>query len=67
MGPVEDGEGGLDQANTSSVCNTGLSLIKSTFEHECLDEAVRPLNAHPIRQSTDGCVPGHKYSILGLP
>jgi len=33
----------------------------------CLDEAVRLLNAHLIRQSTDYRVPGHKYSIPGLP
>ena len=32
-----------------------------------LDEAVRLLNAHPICQSTDNHVPGHKYSIAGLP
>jgi len=25
------------------------------------------LNAHPILQSTDDRVPGHKYSIPGLP
>ena len=31
------------------------------------DEAVRPLNAHPILQSTDDRVPGHKNSIPGLP
>jgi hypothetical protein len=32
-----------------------------------LDEAVNLLNAHLIRQSTDDPVPGHKYSIPGLP
>jgi len=64
---VEDGEEVLDPANTSSVLNTVLSTINNKFEHECLDEAVWLLNAHPIRQSTDDRVPGHKYSIPGLP
>ena len=44
-----------------------LITINNKFEHECLDEAVRLLNAHPIRQSPDYRVPGHKYSIPGLP
>jgi len=64
---VEDGEEVRNQANTSSVLNTVLSTIKDEFEHKCLDEAVRLLNANPIRQSTDGCVPNPKYSIPGLP
>jgi len=64
---VEDGEEVLDSANSSSVLNMVLSTINTEFEHECFDEAVRLLNAHPIRQSTDDCVPGHKYSIPGLP
>jgi hypothetical protein len=64
---VEDGEEVLDPANTSFVLNTALSTINNKFEHECRDEAVRPLNAYPIRQSTDVQVPGHKYSIPGLP
>jgi len=63
---VEDGEEVLDPANTSSVLNMVLSKINNEFEHECLDEAVRLLNAHPICQSTDDRVPGHKYSISGL-
>ena len=58
---VEDGEEVLDPANTSSVLNTILSTIKNEFEHECRDEAVRLLNAHSILQSTDDCVPCHKY------
>jgi len=58
---VEDGEEILDPANTSSAFNTVLSTINNEFEHNCLDEAVRLLNAHPIRQSTDDRVPGHKY------
>ena len=64
---VEDGEEVLDPDNTSSVLSTVLNTINNEFEHECLDEAVRLLNAHPIRQSTDDRVPGHKYSIPGLP
>ena len=64
---MEDGEGLLDPVNTRSVLNTLLSTINNEFEHECLDEAVRLLNAHPIHQSTDDCVPGHKYSIPVLP
>jgi hypothetical protein len=64
---VEDGEEVLDRENTSSVLSTVLNPINNEFEYECLDEAVRLLNAHPIRQSPDDRVPGHKYSILGLP
>jgi len=63
---VEDGEEVLDPANTSSVLNTVLNAINNEFEHECLDEAVRLLNAHPIHQSTDDRVPGHQNSIPGL-
>jgi hypothetical protein len=59
--PVEDGEEVLDPANTSLVLNTVLSSINNEFEHECLDEAVSLLNAHPIRQSPDDRVPGHMY------
>ena len=57
---VEDGEAVLNPDNTSSVLSTVLNRINNEFEHECLDEAVRLLNAHPIRQSTDDRVPGHK-------
>jgi len=64
---VEDREEVLDPENTSSVLNTVLNTINNEFEHKCLDEAVRLLNAHPIRQSTDDRVPGRKYSIPGLP
>jgi len=64
---VEDGEEVLDPANTSSVLNKVLNTINNQFEHRCLNEAFRPLNAHPIRHSTDDRVPGHKYSIPGLP
>ena len=45
---AEDGEEVLDPANTSSVFNTVLSTINNEFEHSCLDEAVRLLNAHPM-------------------
>jgi len=64
---VEDGEEVLDPENTSSVLSTLLNTINNEFEHECLHEAVRLLNAHPICQSADDRVPGHKYSIPGLP
>jgi len=64
---VEDGWEVLDPQNTSSVLNTVLNTINNEFEHECLDEAVRLLNARPIRQSTDDSVPGRKYSIPALP
>jgi hypothetical protein len=62
-----DGKEDHDPDNTSSVLNMVLNTINNKFEHECLDEAVRLLNAHPIRQSIDDRVPGHKYSIPGLP
>jgi len=62
-----DGEEVLDPENTSSVLSTVLNTINNEFEHECLDEAVRLLNAHQIRQSTDDRDPSHKYSIPGLP
>jgi len=64
---LEDGEDVLDTENTGSVLNTGLNMINNEFEHECLDEAFRLLNAHPICQSTDDRVPGCQYSIPGLP
>jgi hypothetical protein len=64
---VEDGEEDLDLENTISVLNTVLNKINNEFEHECLEEAVRMLNAHPIRKSIDDRVPGDKYLIPGLP
>jgi len=64
---VEDGEEVLAPENTSAVLNTVLNTINNKFEHECLDEAVRLLNARPIPQSPDDRVPGCKYSIPGLP
>jgi hypothetical protein len=62
-----DGEEDLNPENTSSVLNTVPNTIHNKFEHECLDKAVRLLNAHPICQSIDVPVPGHQYSIPGLP
>jgi hypothetical protein len=62
-----DGKEDIDPDNTGSVLNKVLNTINNEFEHQCLDEAVRVLNAHPIRQSTDDRVAGHKYSIPGLP
>jgi len=47
---VEDGEEVLDPENTSSVPNTVCNTIVNEFEHQCLDKAVRLLNAHPIHQ-----------------
>jgi len=64
---VEDGAEDLDQENTSSALNSFLNTMNNKFEHQCLNAAVRLLNAHPIRQSMDDHVPGHKYSIPGLP
>ena len=64
---VEDSEVVLDTANTGSVLNTVFSIINNEFQYKCPDEVVRLLNAGPIRQSTDDCVPGHKYSVPGLP
>jgi len=58
---VEDGEAVLDPDNTSSVLRTVFNTINNEFERKYLDEAVRLLNAHLIRQSTDDRVPGHKY------
>jgi len=57
---VGDGEEDLDTENTSSLMNTVLNTINNEFEHKCLEEAVRLLNAHLIRQSIDDRVPGHK-------
>ena len=46
---VEDGEEVFDPENTSTVLNMVLNTINNEFEHECVDEAVRLLYAHPIR------------------
>jgi hypothetical protein len=65
--PVEDGEEVLNPGDTTSVLNTVLNTIYNKFEHECLDHAVRLLNAHHVHQSPDDRIPGRKYSIPGLP
>jgi hypothetical protein len=62
-----DGEEDIDPDNTGSVLDMVLNTLNNEFEHKFLVETVRLLNAHPIRQSTDDHVPGHKYSIPGLP
>ena len=67
QGHMEDAEEVLDPENTSSVLSTVLNTINNEFQHECLDEAVRLLNAYPICQSPDDCGPGRQYSIPGLP
>ena len=64
---VDDCKEVLDPENGSPVMNTVLTTIKKKFEPECLDETVWLLNAHPLGQISDYCVPGHKYSIAGLP
>jgi len=64
---VGDGEEVLDPENTSSVLNAVLNTINNEFEHECVDEAFRLLNARRIHQSTDDSVPARKYSIPDLP
>jgi len=64
---VEDGEEVFDPENTSTVLNMVLNTINNEFEHECLHEAVKLLNARLIPQSTDDRLPGCKYSIPGLP
>jgi len=64
---VEDGKQVLDPENRSSELNAVPNTINNDYEHNCLDKVVRLLNTHPIRQSTEDCVPGHKYSIRGLP
>ena len=62
-----NGDEVLDLDNTSSVLSTLLNTINNEFEHQCLEDAVRLLNAHQIRHSTDDSVPGHKYSFPGVP
>jgi len=57
---MEDGEEVLEPDNSISVLSTVLNTINNEFEHEYLDEVVRLLSAHPIRQSTEDRVPCHK-------
>jgi hypothetical protein len=61
------GKEDLNPDTTSSVLNAVLNTMNTEFEHECLNDAVRQLTAHLIRQSTDNHVPHHKYSNPGLP
>jgi hypothetical protein len=63
----EDAKVDLDPENISSVLNTVLTNINHEFQNVCLEEALRLLNAHLIRQSIDSHVPGHKSSIPGRP
>ena len=62
-----DGKEDLDPENTSSVLNTVLITINNKFEHRCLGEAFRLLNALQICLSIDDRFPGHKYSIPACP
>jgi len=64
---VEDGQEVLDPENTCSVRNTVLTTANKKFGYECLDEAVRLLNARPICQLPDDHIPDCRYSISGLP
>jgi hypothetical protein len=63
---VEDSDDVLDPANTCSGLNTVSNTINDESEHECLNKAVRLLNAHPIGQSIDDSVAHQKSSIPGL-
>jgi hypothetical protein len=63
---VEDGEKVLDPENTSSILNTVINTINNKFEHECIEEAVRLLNARPIRLSPYDRIGGCQYSVPGL-
>jgi len=56
-----DGEEDLNPENTSSIRNTVLNTIDNEFEHKCLEEVIRLLNARPICQLIDDHVPGHKF------
>jgi hypothetical protein len=63
----EDDKEILNPLNTSSGLNMVVDTINNKFDPECLNDAVRLLNTHTIRQPRDDCVPGHKYSVPGLP
>lgn len=64
---VQNNEEVLDPDNTSVEWNSVLHSNNNKYKHKCLDDTVRQLNAHPVRQSTDDLDPRHKYSIPGLP
>jgi hypothetical protein len=63
---VEDGEEVLDRENTGSLLNLVVNTINNEFEHECIEEAVRLLNARPIRLSPYDRIGGCQYSVPGL-
>jgi hypothetical protein len=63
----EDDKEILNPLNTSSGLNMVVDTINNKFDPECLNDAVRLLNTHTFRQPRDDCVPGHKYSVPGLP
>jgi len=62
-----DGKEVLNPDISRSELGTDLNSIHNEFDHDCPDKEVRLLRAYRIRQSTDDCVPGHRYSISGLP
>jgi len=64
---VVDDEEVCDPENTHSVMNIVPNTILNQFEHECLDEEFRLLNAHALCQSPDDRVQGSKNSIQDLP
>jgi hypothetical protein len=47
---VENGEAVVDPDNSITVLSTVLNTINNECDHQCRDEAVRLLNAYPIRQ-----------------
>jgi hypothetical protein len=51
----------FDPGNSSLLLNMVFNRINNEYEHEFLDEEIRLLNAHLIRQSTDHRVSGQKY------
>ena len=57
----------LNSDNSSSVVSNILNTLNKAHAHECLNEAVRMLIAHPMKQETDDHVPGHTNSIPGIP
>lgn len=64
---VEDADHVVDPGNCSSVKSSVPNTVNNEFECECLHEAVRHLNSHPIRQSTAGQMPGNRKSSDGEP
>src|SRR5258708_7060497 len=57
----------LESGNTSSELNRVFTTINNKFEHKCIEEVVRLLNAYLICQSIHDHVPGQMYSIPDLP